>query len=497
VKNLLNGRLVDSRASSWLPVHDPATGRLVALTPESTPAELRAASDGAQEAFRAWREVPVQQRARVNLRLQALIRDERNTEALAAAITREQGKTLGDARGDVFRGLEVVEHACSVGTLTMGETLSNLSAGVDSYSLRQPLGVAAGICPFNFPAMIPLWMFPLATACGNTFLMKPSERDPTAAMMLAQLALEAGLPPGVLNVVHGARDAVNFLCDDENVKAISFVGGNAAGQHIHERGSRNGKRVQANLGAKNHGVVMPDADRESVLNTLVGAAFGAAGQRCMALSVAVFVGDSRAWIPELAAKAAKLRIGPGNSADTDVGPMISPAALQRAEQLITQSVAQGARVLLDGRRPKVPAGLEGGNWLGATVLDGCGPGMAGYDEEVFGPVLACVGVETLEEAIALVNRSPYGNGTAVFTQSGAVARKFVHEIDVGQVGVNVPIPVPLPFFSFTGSRGSIRGDVNFYGKDGVRFYTQTKTVTSSWRYKEASVKVTTSMPTLG
>ena len=235
-------------------MHDPATNRVVALTPESTAAELREASDGAAAAFRSWREVPVQQRARVNLRLQALIRDERNTEALAAAITREQGKTLADARGDVFRGLEVVEHACSVGSLAMGETLENLSAAVDTFSLRQPLGVAAGICPFNFPAMIPLWMFPLATGLGNSFLLKPSERDPTAAVMLAQLALEAGLPPGVLNVVHGARDAVNFICDDANVKAISFVGGNAAGQHIHERGSRNGKRVQANLGAKNHGV---------------------------------------------------------------------------------------------------------------------------------------------------------------------------------------------------------------------------------------------------
>ena len=498
VPNLINGQQVQSATSRWIEVHDPATNKVVCHVPESTPAELRAASDGAAEAFRAWREVPVQQRARVYLKLQQLIRD--NTEALAASITREQGKTLADARGDVFRGLEVVEHACSMGTLMMGETLENLSKDVDTYSLRQPLGVCAGICPFNFPAMIPLWMFPMATAAGNTFLLKPSERDPGAAMMLAQLAHEAGLPPGVLNVVHGARDTVNFLCDDERVKAISFVGGDAAGKHIHDRGSRNGKRVQANLGAKNHGVVLPDADKESVLNTLVGAAFGAAGQRCMALSVAVFVGESRKWVPELVAKSRKLRVGPGHLADSDIGPMISPAALERARALIGQSASQGAKVLLDGRKPNaVPAGFEKGNWLGATILDDCGPGVAGYDEEVFGPVLACVGVETLDDAIALINRNKYGNGTAIFTQNGAAARKFVHEIDVGQVGVNVPIPVPLPFFSFTGSRGSIAGGgtTNFYGKDGVRFYTSVKTVTSSWRYQQESVKLTTAMPILG
>jgi malonate-semialdehyde dehydrogenase (acetylating) / methylmalonate-semialdehyde dehydrogenase len=496
VKNLINGKLVESTTSSWIPVHDPATNKVVCMTPESTPAELQAASDSAAKAFESWKEVPVQQRLRVNLKLQQLIRE--RTDDVADLITREQGKTLPDARGDVFRGLEVVEHSCSMGTLMMGETLPNLSSSVDTYSLRLPLGVCAGICPFNFPAMIPLWMFPMANAAGNTFLLKPSERDPGAAMLLAQLAHDAGLPPGVLNVIHGSRDAVNFICDDPHVRAISFVGGDAAGKHIHERGSRNGKRVQANLGAKNHGVVMPDADKESVVNTLVGAAFGAAGQRCMALSVAVFVGESQKWIPDLVAKASKLRVGPGHSADTDIGPMISPVALQRAKDIIGKSAQQGAKLVLDGRSPKnIPAGFEKGNWLGATILDNCGPGIAGYDEEVFGPVLSIVRVDTLEEAIALVNKNQYGNGTAVFTQNGAVARKFVHEIDVGQVGVNVPIPVPLPFFSFTGSRGSIRGDINFYGKAGVHFYTQLKTVTSSWRYKEESVKMATSMPVLG
>ena len=498
VKNLIDGHLRESKTDKWYPVHDPATNEVVGLTPESTPAELRQASDSCAVAFRSWREVPVQTRARVNLKLQALIREHANTEALAVAITREQGKTLADARGDVFRGLEVVEHACAMGTLMMGETLENLSASVDSYSIRQPLGVVGCITPFNFPAMIPLWMFPMATGAGNAVLLKPSERDPGAAMMLAQLALEAGLPPGVLNVVHGARDAVNFLCDDPHVKAISFVGSNATGHHIHERASRNGKRVQANLGAKNHGVVLPDADKESVLNTLVGAAFGAAGQRCMALSVAVFVGESRKWVPELAELAGKLRVGPGNAAATDIGPMISVQALQRARDVIGKSVAQGARVVLDGRAPVAPSGCERGNFLGATILDNCGPGVAAYDDEVFGPVLACVAVDTLEEAIALINACPYGNGTAIFTQNGAAARKFVHEIDVGQVGVNVPIPVPLPMFSFTGSRGSIRGDPShFYGKAGVAFYTQLKTVTTNWRYKQESVGLSTSMPVMG
>jgi malonate-semialdehyde dehydrogenase (acetylating) / methylmalonate-semialdehyde dehydrogenase len=497
VKNLINGKLVESSTSSWIPVHDPATNKVVCLTPETTPAELRAASDNSAKAFESWKEVPVQQRLRVNLKLQQLIRE--RTEDLANLITREQGKTLADARGDVFRGLEVVEHSCSMGTLMMGETLPNLSSSVDTYSLRLPLGVCAGICPFNFPAMIPLWMFPMANAAGNTFLLKPSERDPGAAMLLAQLAHDAGLPPGVLNVIHGSKDAVNFICDNDHIRAISFVGGDAAGKHIHERGSRNGKRVQANMGAKNHGVVMPDADKESVVNTLVGAAFGAAGQRCMALPVAIFVGESQKWIPDLVAKSSKLRIGPGHAADSDIGPMISPAALERAKEIIGKSVQHGAKLLLDGRSPgkSIPAGFENGNWLGATILDNCTPGMAGYDEEIFGPVLSIVRVDTLEEAIALVNKNKYGNGTAIFTQSGAVARKYVHEIDVGQVGVNVPIPVPLPFFSFTGSKGSIRGDINFYGKAGVHFYTQLKTVTTSWRYNEESVKMATSMPIMG
>lgn len=457
---------------------------------------MRAAAENAAEAFKSWREVPVQQRVRVNLKFQQLIRD--NMDALAASITQEQGKTLADAKGDVFRGLEVVEHSCSMGTLMMGETLENLAANVDTYTIRQPLGVCAGITPFNFPAMIPLWMFPMANATGNTYLLKPSERDPGAAMMLAKLYMDAGLPAGVTNVIHGAHSAVNFICDAPEIKAISFVGSNRAGEYIHDRGSKNGKRVQANLGAKNHGVILPDSDKETALNALVGAANGAAGQRCMALSVAVFVGESRKWIPELVEKARKLKVGPGTAADTDVGPMISPEAKKRAVEIITQSIAQGAQCLLDGRKVTPPPGCEKGNWIGPTILSGCTTEMACYKDEIFGPCMTILTADTLEDAIKILNSNPYGNGCAIFTKDGAAARKFVHEVDVGQVGVNVPIPVPLPMFSFTGSRASIRGDPsNFYGKTGVQFFTQTKTVTSNWRYNEESVKLTTSMPMLG
>jgi malonate-semialdehyde dehydrogenase (acetylating)/methylmalonate-semialdehyde dehydrogenase len=456
---------------------------------------MEAAAANAAATFKTWREVPVQQRVRIYLKYQQLIRD--NMDALAASITQEQGKTLADAQGDVFRGLEVVEHTCSAATLMMGETLENLASNVDTFSIRQPLGVAAGITPFNFPAMIPLWMFPLATAAGNTFLLKPSERDPGCSMLLAKLAMDAGLPAGVLNIIHGSNAAVNFICDAPEIKTISFVGGNMAGEHIHARGSKNGKRVQANLGAKNHGVIMPDADKETVLNALTGAAFGAAGQRCMALSVAVFVGDSAKWIPELAERARKLNVGPGNAPDTDVGPMISPAAVQRANEIIGASVKSGAKLEFDGRHPTVPKGFEKGNWLGPTILSNVTPSSECYKEEIFGPVLSVMTVPTLEAAMELLNSNMYGNGCALFTTSGAAARKFTHEIDVGLVGINVPIPVPLPQFSFTGSRGSIRGDINFYGKQGMQFYTATKTVTTNWRYNETSEKLAMSMPMLG
>lgn len=460
---------------------------------------MRAASEAAQEAFKTWRYVSVSNRVRVMLKYQALIRA--NIDELAGLVTKENGKTLVDAQGDVFRGLEVVEHCASVPTIMMGETSGNLAKNLDTYSYREPLGVVAGIAPFNFPAMIPLWMFPLAATCGNTSIIKPSERVPLTTMRLTELAVEAGFPKGVMNVIHGSRDAVNFICDDNNIRAISFVGSNTAGEYIHARGSANGKRVQANLGAKNHGVVLPDAHKDTVVNALVGAAFGAAGQRCMALSTVILVGETKNWLPDLKAKAEKLVVGAGHEKGVDVGPMISPQALDRARRLIKSGEDAGAKVLLDGRKVSVK-NYPKGNFLGPTIID-LGHindpqvlANACYKEEIFGPVMVVVHADNMDQAIAAINNNPYGNGTAIFTNSGPAARKFQNEVDVGQVGINVPIPVPLPFFSFTGSRASIRGDVNFYGKAGVHFLTKWKTITSNWDYEHDATRWGMSMPKL-
>lgn len=344
--------------------------------------------------------------------------------------------------------------------------------------------------------MIPMWMFSLGTTTGNTYIMKPSERVPGCMTRLAELALEAGLPAGVLNIIHGKREAVDFICTDPAVRAISFVGSNQAGEHIFDLGTRHGKRVQANLGAKNHAVILPDADKEATLNALTGAAFGAAGQRCMALSMAVFVGEASEWVPEIVERASQLKVGPGDVADVDIGPMITPQARERAVSIVTEAVSKGANLLLDGRDVAVP-GFEGGDFFGPTLLTGVEPGNPAYDEEIFAPVLSTTTRPSLEAAIELINSNPYGNGTAIFTQSGAAARKFQHSVDVGQVGINLPIPVPLPMFSFTGSRASIRGDLNFYGKGAIQFFTQSKTITSNWNFKvDTSVKSTV-MPTLG
>jgi malonate-semialdehyde dehydrogenase (acetylating)/methylmalonate-semialdehyde dehydrogenase len=455
---------------------------------------MKAATAAAAAAFPSWRETPITSRIRYMFSLQALV--QKHTDEIAQAIVKEQGKTFADAKGDVFRGLEVVEHSTSVASLSMGETLENVSRNMDTYSYRQPLGVCAGICPFNFPAMIPLWMFPLAITLGNTYVLKPSERVPGASMILARLVKESGLPDGVVNVIHGARDCVNFICDDPAIKAISFVGGDAAGRHIHERGTKNGKRVQSNMAAKNHATIMPDADRERTVDQLVGAAFGASGQRCMALSTAVFVGESQSWINDVVSKAKNLKVTEGMQNGAQIGPVISPESKARIEKLIQTAKDQGAKILLDGRGVKV-SGYEKGNFIGPTVIADVKPHMDIYKQEVFGPVLICMSADNLDSAIKLVNENPYGNGTAIFTNSGASARKYQHEIDCGQVGVNVPIPVPLPFFSFTGSRASFLGSTHFYGKMGVNFFTQTKTITSNWREDSGSEGVRTAFPILG
>ena len=483
VKMLLDGRFVESQTSEWRDVVNPATQEVLAQVPFATEAEIEAAVASAKAAFKTWKNTPIAARARIMLKLQALVRE--NMSRIAQTLSAEQGKTLADAEGDVFRGLEVVEHACSIGSLQLGEFAENVAGGVDTYTLRQPIGVCAGITPFNFPAMIPLWMFPMAIVCGNTFVLKPSEQDPITPMLLAELALQAGVPPGVLNVIHGGKRAVDALCTHPDIVAVSFVGSTAVGTHVFDLASQHGKRAQCMMGAKNHAVVLPDANKEQSLNALVGSTFGAAGQRCMATSVTVLVGEAQKWIPDIVAKAKTLKVNAGVEKGADLGPVVSRQAKQRILGLIEDGVREGARLELDGRGIKV-AGYEQGNFIGPTIFSGVTPAMKVYTTEIFGPVMVIVGVNTLDDAIALVNANPFGNGTGIFTQSGAAARKFQSDIDVGQVGINVPIPVPVPFFSFTGSRGSKLGDLGPYGKQVVQFYTQTKTVTSRW-FEDGSV----------
>lgn len=482
-KLLINGEWVESKTTEWQDIVNPATQQVLARVPFATADEVNAAIDAAQRAFQTWKLTPIGARMRIMLKLQALIRE--HSKRIAAVLSAEQGKTIADAEGDIFRGLEVVEHACSIGTLQMGEFAENVAGGVDTYTLRQPIGVCAGITPFNFPAMIPLWMFPMAIACGNTFVLKPSEQDPLSTLMLVELALEAGVPAGVLNVVHGGKDVVDALCTHKDIKAVSFVGSTAVGTHVYDLAGKHGKRVQSMMGAKNHAVVLPDANREQTLNALVGAGFGAAGQRCMATSVVVLVGAAKQWLPDLKTLAQKLKVNAGSEAGTDVGPVISKRAKARILDLIESGVKEGAKLELDGRGIQVP-GFEQGNFVGPTLFSGVTTDMQIYTQEIFGPVLVVLEVDTLDEAIALVNANPFGNGTGLFTQSGAAARKFQSEIDVGQVGINIPIPVPVPIFSFTGSRGSKLGDLGPYGKQVVQFYTQTKTVTSRW-FDDSSV----------
>ena len=474
---LINGEFVQSRSAEWRDVINPATQQRLARVPMATPDEVEAAIAAAREAFKTWRKTPIGARARIFLKYQQLIRD--HLKSLAATLTAEQGKTLADAEGDVFRGLEVVEHAANIGSLQMGERAHNVAGGVDTYTLLQPLGVCAGITPFNFPAMIPLWMFPMAIACGNTFVLKPSEQDPMVTMRLVELALEAGIPKGVLNVVHGGEDVVNALCDHTDIRAVSFVGSTRVGTLVHDRATKAGKRVQCMMGAKNHAVVLPDAHKEQTLNNLVGAAFGAAGQRCMALSVVILVGEAQDWLPDLVAKARTLKVNAGVEGGTDVGPVVSRAALERIGALIERGIGEGAELVLDGRQPQV-AGYPQGNFIAPTIFSGVTATMDIYREEIFGPVLCVMQAASLDEAIALINANPNGNGTALFTSSGAAARRFQEDIDVGQVGINVPIPVPVPLFSFSGSRASKLGDLGPYGKQVILFYTQTKTVTERW-----------------
>ncbi|MCS6173271.1 CoA-acylating methylmalonate-semialdehyde dehydrogenase [Shewanella baltica] len=490
VKHYIDGEFTQGTGTSQIIVTNPANNSPIAVINAATSEEVHAAIASAKAAFKTWKEVPVSERARVMLRYQHLLKE--HHDELATILAHETGKTFEDAKGDVWRGIEVAEHACNVASLLMGETVENVARSIDTYSYTQPLGVCAGITPFNFPAMIPLWMFPLAIACGNTFILKPSEQDPMTPQRLVELFVEAGAPKGVLQLVHGDKTAVDILLADPAIKAISFVGSVAVGQYIYKTGTDNLKRVQAFAGAKNHCVIMPDANKQQVINNLVGASVGAAGQRCMAISVAVFVGAAKEWIPELKEALAKVRPGLWDDKEAGYGPVISPAAKARVLKLIAQGKAEGAECLLDGSDFTVE-GYESGNWIGPTMFNKVTTDMSIYKEEIFGPVLCCMESDSLEAAIELVNASPYGNGTSIFTASGAAARKYQHEIEVGQVGINVPIPVPLPFFSFTGWKGSFYGDQHAYGKQAVRFYTETKTITSRWFESDIAVASTPNM----
>ncbi|GAA5834814.1 hypothetical protein JCM9279_007116 [Rhodotorula babjevae] len=488
----LGGEWTPGDSTHFIPVNDPSSQRVLTRVPEATPAVLKLAVDRAEAAFDEWKDSSVLKRQAVMLKFQSLIRE--NHDELARSIVLEQGKTFADAKGDVLRGLQVVEAMCGVPSLLLGDKLE-VSKDMDTTTRRLPLGVVAAVCPFNFPAMIPLWAMAMATATGNSLILKPSERDPGATMILAELMEQAGLPKGVLNVVHGTIAPVKFICEEPRIKAISFVGGDRAGQYIYETGSKNGKRVQANLGAKNHCILMPDANRNFALNSIVGAAFGAAGQRCMALSTLVAVGDSQEWIDELVKRAQGLKVGNGFDPDTEVGPLITPAAKERVEKLIQTCTDQGGKVLLDGRGVKVD-GYPNGNFVGPTILEAT-TDMDCYTQEIFGPVLTIVKAATLDDAIKVINSNQYGNGASMFTQSGATARKFEKEVEAGQVGINVPIPVPLPMFSWSGNKGSVLGGASLYGPRGIDFWTQLKTTTSYWSSQDAlSAKATTSMPTL-
>ncbi len=459
-------------------VFEPATGRVQAHVALATPAVVDEAVAAAVAASRSWRATSISKRTRILFGFRELV--EKHKVEIAAHLTREHGKVASDALGEVSRGLEVIEFACGIADLTKGEYSENVSTEVDVYSIRQPLGVVPGITPFNFPAMVPMWMYPIALACGNTFVLKPSERDPSAANFCAELLRDAGLPPGVFNVVHGDKVAVDRLLEHPDIAAVSFVGSTPIARYIYETGSKHGKRVQALGGAKNHMIVLPDADMELAADAAVGAGYGSAGERCMAISVIVAVGDAGdQLVPALRERILKLRVGPGNDPASEMGPLVTRAHRDKVAGYVDTGVAEGARLVMDGRGLKV-SGHEDGFFLGPCLFDGVRPEMSIYQDEIFGPVLGIVRAATYDDALAMVHAHPYGNGVAIFTNDGGAARKFVSEVEVGMVGVNVPIPVPVSYYSFGGWKTSLFGDLHIYGRDGVRFYTRTKCVTSRW-----------------
>jgi len=478
MQHFINGRSVHAADQRLADVFNPATGVVAARVPLASADTTREAIAAAAAALPGWANTPPLRRARVLFKFRELL--ERHMDELAAIITAEHGKVLADAKGEIIRGMEVVEFACGIPHLLKGEFSEEIGGGIDSWSMRQPVGVCAGITPFNFPVMVPMWMFPVALACGNTFVLKPSERDPSAAMFIADLLARANLPKGVFNVVHGDKEAVDTLLTDPRVAAVSFVGSTPIAEYIYATGTAHGKRVQALGGAKNHMVVMPDADLDQAVDALIGAAYGSAGERCMAISVAVAVGEvGDALVPALAKRARTLKVGPGTEPAMEMGPLVTRQHLDKVVGYVDSGVSAGADLVVDGRKLQVD-GHAGGFFLGGCLFDGVTPEMRIYREEIFGPVLCVVRVPDFEAAVSLVNAHEYGNGVAIFTRSGNSAREFVKRIEVGMVGVNVPIPVPMAFHSFGGWKRSLFGDHAVHGMEGVHFYTRLKTVTGRW-----------------
>jgi malonate-semialdehyde dehydrogenase (acetylating)/methylmalonate-semialdehyde dehydrogenase len=473
------GRPVEGASGRSGDVYDPATGQLARRVAFASAAEVDAAVKAARAAFPEWSETPPLRRAAVLFRFRELLL--RDTDRIAALITAEHGKTLADARGEVQRGLEVVEFACGIPHLLKGDVTENVAREVDSYAVRQPLGVCVGITPFNFPAMVPMWMFPIALACGNTFVLKPSEKDPSPALEVAKLLSEAGLPDGVFNVVNGDREAVQALLEHPQVAAISFVGSTPIAEYVYRTGTQNGKRVQALGGAKNHLVVMPDADLDQAVDALMGAAFGSAGERCMAISVAVAVGDATAdaLVERLRERVRELRVGPGTAAGVEMGPLVTGEHYAKVRSYVDLGVEEGAKLVVDGRASREQSWGDG-FFLGGSVFDRVTPEMRIYHDEIFGPVLGVMRVHSVDEALRLCNEHPMGNGVAIFTRDGGTARTFAHRVEIGMVGINVPIPVPMAFHSFGGWKRSLFGDHAIHGAEGVRFYTRLKTITARW-----------------
>ena len=478
ISHFIAGKKADGAGTKTNEVFNPATGSAESSVRFATIEETRTAIDVAERAFADWSLTPAVKRARVMFKFKELI--EKNAETLARMITSEHGKVFSDAMGEISRGLEVIEFACGIPQLLKGEFTEQIGTGIDSYSVRQPLGVCAGITPFNFPVMVPMWMYPISVACGNTFILKPSEKDPSPSILMAELLQEAGLPDGVFNVIQGDKVAVDTLLTDPRVAAVSFVGSTPIAEYVYRTGTENGKRVQALGGAKNHLVVMPDADLDQAVDALVGAAYGSAGERCMAISVGVVVGDiADVLIEKLADRVQNLRIGNGLENDPDMGPLVTQAHLEKVRGYVEIGLSEGAQLVVDGRNTKV-AGFENGFFLGGCLFDHVTPKMRVYKEEIFGPVLSIVRVDNFEEALQLINDHEYGNGVSIYTRDGDAAREFSSRVKIGMVGINVPIPVPMAFHSFGGWKRSLFGDHFAYGPEGVRFYSHLKTVTSRW-----------------